>query len=177
MRKRLPPLLSAAALVVALLGATPLGEAARNVVPLALFAKNADKVDGINASRIARPGYLLPLGKDGRFPITVGAIGPAGEKGPPGPAGSPGLTGLQLISADTGADSSSPKAGQALCPVGKKAIAGGAELSSGAYGNPVALQDSRPLVDDTGWHATATEIDTYTPSWALRVWAVCATTA
>ncbi|MGH3051649.1 MAG: hypothetical protein ACRDM8_01655 [Gaiellaceae bacterium] len=46
MRDRLPVALSAAALAVALVGATPLGHAALTVVDL---ARNADKVDGKHA--------------------------------------------------------------------------------------------------------------------------------
>jgi hypothetical protein len=58
MRQRLPIVLSALALLVALLGATPLGEAAGNAVR---FAVNADKVDGIHASRTPKANRLLAL--------------------------------------------------------------------------------------------------------------------
>src|SRR5205085_4440034 len=123
--QRVSLVLSAVALVVALLGTTPLGHAARGILPIARYAKNSDKVDGINASRIPRPGYLVPLGVNGRFPQTVGAIGPPGPPGPAGPAGPAGATGAAgviggvLVSADTAADSSSPKSAQAKCPTGK----------------------------------------------------------
>jgi hypothetical protein len=169
--------LSAAALAVALLGATPLGEAARDILPIARYAKNSDKVDGINASRIPRPGYLVPLGANGRFPQAVGQVGPPGPpgpSGPTGPAGAPGPTGLVLISADTAADSSSPKSVEAPCPPGKKALGGGTELTVNAAGSPVAVQDSRPLTTGNGWHASAAETTTFEQPWALRVWAVCA---
>lgn len=96
----LPAAFVVAALVVAVLGATPLGEAAaKRVVRVALFAKNADKVDGIHASRSPRAGKLVPLGRDGRFPASVlpppppGPIGPVGAPGPPGRAGPPGDSG------------------------------------------------------------------------------------
>jgi hypothetical protein len=169
--------LSAAALAVALLGATPLGEAARDILPLARYAKNSDKVDGINASRIPRPGYLVPLGANGRFPQSVGQVGPPGPpgpSGPTGPAGAPGPTGLVLVSADTAADSSSPKSVDVPCPPGKKALGGGSELTANAAGSPVAVQDSRPLTTGNGWHASAAETATFGQAWALRVWAVCA---
>ena len=99
MKNRLPLILSATALVVALLGATPLGEAARNAVPLALFAQNAAKVNSIKASRKPRPGQLLPLGANGKFPDSVvpeGPRGPQGERGPQGPAG-PATTNLFAV--------------------------------------------------------------------------------
>jgi len=66
------------------LGSTSLGGAALNaIVPFAKqagFAKNAGAVNGIKASKLPRPGSLVPLGKDGKFPQSVG------QAGPPGPA-------------------------------------------------------------------------------------------
>jgi len=88
MGNRLSLALSAAALLVALLGATPLGEAARNAVPA--FARNADKVDGIHASRKPKAGYLLALGKSKKFPKSVVPAGPAGPQGPKGGQGRKG---------------------------------------------------------------------------------------
>jgi hypothetical protein len=57
--------------VVALLGATPLGNAAVGVVKRALFANNAGAVNGIKASATPTAGKLLPLGSDARFPTSV----------------------------------------------------------------------------------------------------------
>src|SRR5215210_5429050 len=111
MRRRLPIVLSAAALVVAVLGATPYAEA--HGVLHALFAHNAGKVDGFHASKTPRAGKLLPLGKNGKFPNSVvparatgpqgpvgtdgadGAPGPEGPEGPQGPAGADGADGAQ----------------------------------------------------------------------------------
>ena len=73
MKQRLPLVLSATALLVALLGFTPLGEAARNAVP---FALNSGAVNGIKASRFAKPGYLVALNRHGKFPASVGQVGP-----------------------------------------------------------------------------------------------------
>jgi len=97
MKQRLPLTLSAIALVVALFGATPLGRAARDltgVVPpfakKAGYATNAGAVNGIRASRTAKAGYLVPLGADGKFPVSVGQAGPAGPAGPAGAQGPAG---------------------------------------------------------------------------------------
>src|SRR6478672_11599174 len=91
-RRRLPLVLSAAALVVAVLGATPNGFAAfKGVAKVALFAKNAAKVGGITASKKPKAGKLLPLGKNGKFPASVV---PAGQRGPVGPIGSQGPQGF-----------------------------------------------------------------------------------
>lgn len=87
------------------------------------------------------------------------------------------MTGLQLVSADTAVDSSSPKAVQVPCPSGKKVLGGGVELTDNAVGSPVAVQDSRPLTTQPGWYASAGETSAFASSWALRVWAVCATVA
>lgn len=95
MGQKLPVVLSAAALAVAVLGSTPLSTAAGGAVRKALFARNADKVDGIHASRAPRAGRLLPLGKNGRFPISVLPRGLAGQTGPPGPRGPVGPAGAK----------------------------------------------------------------------------------
>jgi hypothetical protein len=101
-RQRLPVVLSAAALVIAVLGGTPLGHAARQgVARVALYAKNAGKVGGIAASKKPKPGKLVPLGKNGKFPASVlpggvrGPAGPEGARGPAGPAGPQGAAGAR----------------------------------------------------------------------------------
>jgi hypothetical protein len=102
-KNRLPLILSATALVVALFGATPLGEAARDAVPFALFARNAAKVSGIKASRKPKPNQLLALGANGKFPDTVvpqGPRGPQGEQGPQGPPGPPTTNLFAVINPD-----------------------------------------------------------------------------
>ena len=90
MRNRLTLMLSAVALFIAIVG-TPASSALR-VIPNALFARNAGAVNGIKASRVARPGQLVPLNARGHFPSSVLAIakGPPGQQGPAGPAGPPG---------------------------------------------------------------------------------------
>ena len=84
----IPVALSIAALIVAVFGSTPFGEAAaKRVVKRALYALNADKVDGIDASRTPRAGKLLALDGSGRFPASVVAGGATGPQGPVGPEG------------------------------------------------------------------------------------------
>jgi hypothetical protein len=105
MRRHLPVVLALAAVVVGVLGWTPLGEAAGGAVRVALFARNSDKVDGIGASRKPRANQLLPLGRNGKFPLKVipagtqvtlqGPPGPRGDRGPQGPAGATGPAGAR----------------------------------------------------------------------------------
>lgn len=75
-----------------------------------ITTKNADKVDGLHASRTPKPGTLLALNKLGKFPAAVlpasvrgpqgepgatGAAGPQGAQGPIGPSGPQGPQGLK----------------------------------------------------------------------------------
>ena len=99
-RQKIPTALSGAALLIAVFGSTPIGEAATRV----LFAKNADKVDGIHASRIGTPGKLLALNKYGKFPASVVPPGATGPQGPAGPAGPQGLPGAQGEQGEAGTD-------------------------------------------------------------------------
>jgi hypothetical protein len=93
MNRKLPIVLSAAALVVAVLGSTPLGHAAGGIVQTALFAKNAGKVNGIKASRTPKAGQLVALGANAKLPRSVFPAGIAGASGPQGPAGPKGPQG------------------------------------------------------------------------------------
>jgi Collagen triple helix repeat (20 copies) len=99
--KRLPLVLSLVALVVAIMGLTSHGQAASDALRL-----NADRVDGLHASKTPKSGQLFPLGSNKKFPASVlsvakgakGASGPQGEPGPQGvqgPAGPAGTTGPQ----------------------------------------------------------------------------------
>jgi hypothetical protein len=63
--------LSAAALVVAVLGQTSIGHAAVGAVRVALFSQNSARVNNIQASRKPMPGRLLALDARGRFPSSV----------------------------------------------------------------------------------------------------------
>ena len=69
MRGKLAVALSATALVVALLGTS--GPAIAHGVQHALFVHNADKVDGIHASRTPAQGKLLALNTSKKFPESV----------------------------------------------------------------------------------------------------------
>lgn len=85
MRQRLPIALSSAALAVALLGATSLGEAARNGAASGYSkAKQAAGLDSAKSS--ARRGPRGPRGRRG----PRGIRGPRGFQGPPGDTGEKG---------------------------------------------------------------------------------------
>ncbi|HXZ58090.1 MAG TPA: collagen-like protein [Gaiellaceae bacterium] len=163
--------LSAAALLIAVLGVTPLGGAAiQKITRVALFAKNAGKVGNIAASKKPKAGKLFPLGKGGKFPKSVlpnggagppGAEGPQGPAGPAGPQGAPGprgYTGLRGSTGPAGVQGPTGPQGQVGAPGGfgllnlgrstlvRKTLAVGGDYASavsGADGLPlVALDDS-----------------------------------
>lgn len=97
MRSRLPLFIASLALIVALIG-TPLVQAGASAVRRALFASDSGAVNGIKASKTPKPGRLLALNRDGKFPASVvpaGARGAKGETGAGGPQGPAGATGAQ----------------------------------------------------------------------------------
>lgn len=100
MKQRLSVILSATALVVAVLGSTPLGEAAgrlvRKVPPFAHRADYATLAGTANNAKALgghKPSAFALLGADGKLPAALGAAGPAGPKGDAGPAGPKGPKG------------------------------------------------------------------------------------
>lgn len=109
MRQRIPIVLSATALLVALLGATPFGEAASNAVR-ATFAANAGKLRGFAPSKRAKKNTVVVRGANGKIdraslPLTRGPrglAGPAGATGPAGPVGPTGAAGAQGAKGDKG---------------------------------------------------------------------------
>ncbi len=164
--RRLPAVLSAAALLVAVLSATPYGGAAVNgVAKIALFAKNAGKVGGIAASKKPTAGKLLALGKNGRFPASVmpgglqGPAGPEGSRGPAGPAGPQGAQGPQGIKGDLGPRGATgpagsvgpqgppgPPGGFGLLNLGRGTVARTTLSANAAFSSAVSGADGLPLV-------------------------------
>jgi len=127
-------IVASTALVVAIFGSAPLGQAAanlvlpRNSVGVTQLKNNAVtglKVkDGTLRASDFQPGQL-PVGAPGPKGATgpVGPAGPKGDKGDPGPAS---IGGYELVAGNT--VTISP--GQidhsiAACPAGKKALSGG----------------------------------------------------
>ena len=101
MKQRLPIVLSVTALVVALLGTTPVGQASSNLIqkipPFAKqagFAKLAGTAD--NAKKLGghRPSEYARLDANGKLSASIGAVGPKGDPGPKGATGPKGDRGL-----------------------------------------------------------------------------------
>jgi hypothetical protein len=107
-RDRLPLALALSAIVLAVLGLTPVGQAASDAIDRVLYARDASSVAGLRVSRTPRPNRLLPLRNDARFPESVvprlpgmrGPQGTTGEVGATGPAGTDGGRAIVVLRDD-----------------------------------------------------------------------------
>ena len=178
-RRRPSPafIIASAALILALTGSAVAAVALpRNSVGTAQLKPNSVVSSKVRNYTLVRADFKpgqLPRGTRGPAG-PAGSPGPAGAAGPAGPPGPPGVSGAQLVSQTSATDSSTPKNVTATCPAGKRGISGGAGIFN-ASGGPLALRVSTPTANVDGWTATAAEIGSYAGSWALRVYAVCAT--
>jgi len=193
MRKRLPLILSACALVVALLGTTPLGHAAgraiHSVPPFAKtasyakFAGNASKLNGRKSTLSGAPGTIPVVGANGKLSASLGAVGPKGDPGPKGnqgaagpagPAGPAGISGIQTLYAESASNSTDFKIFGLACPVGKILLGGGARVGPSPAG--LALNGSYPTGNPAanGWYVTASEITPTTSDWYIDIGIICA---
>ena len=123
-----------AGVVAALVAGAP--AVAASVVDFARTSGNAQRVDGLNASRTPRAGQLLALNGAKKFPASVlpaGITGPAGSVGATGPAGPAGPAGGPGAKGDKG-DSGAPGAAGPAGPQGA-AGADGAQGPQGAKGD------------------------------------------
>jgi hypothetical protein len=112
-----------------------------------------------------------------RIDLKAGALlpgprGPLGPQGPPGEKGAPGTSARQVVTAETALTSGSPKGVTVLCPPGKKALGGGADVT-GAGRDRTGITESTPSAD-AGWQARAVELTATSADWQLHVYAVCA---
>jgi hypothetical protein len=146
MKNRLPLIISAVALLVSLLGATPLGQAARStvakVVPRAKtadFAKNAGKLNGHASSTNPSAGQIPVVGADGKLPPSIGAAGPPGA---------PGVSGYQQIEKQITIPGNEFRADNVDCPAGKVALGAGHYFKQGDA-DELSLVESRPISNST----------------------------
>lgn len=201
MSNRSATALSTVALVLAILGWTPIGEAARdavfpsNSVGTAQLRANAvtsakirnGEIQGIDIRKgtitgaHVRPGSLtaasfradeLPAGAKG----DKGDKGEKGAKGEPGLPGAPGLSGYQVVQATSGPLSTSVYTSvTATCPGGKRVLGGGAFVNGRYPNGPTpALITSRP-VNNVSWSAEMS--NNAGSSSNLVAYAICATVA
>lgn len=155
MKQRLPLLLSATALLVALLGATPLGHAAESameqVVPRAKkadFAANAGKLNGHKSSINPKRGQIPVVGANGKLAASIGAVGP---QGPAGPQGGPGTSGyLRVTENITVPDGTASPTFGVSCPGGRSVLGGGYSFTR-EHAAQLAVFESLPAANGSGW--------------------------
>jgi hypothetical protein len=182
MRERLPVVVSVTALVVAVLGATPVGEAAkslvvpRNSVGTLQLKNNAVtspklRAGAVTSAKVAN--FSLRVVDFGPGQLPRGAQGPPGPAGPAGPQGAPGVSGLQAVYATGAVNSTATRTLTAACPTGKQALGGGATIAPA--GTPEVAIVTSYLANSTTWTATAQELDATPASWSLNTVVICAT--
>jgi hypothetical protein len=182
MRERLSIVLSTTALAVAVLGATPIGEAALNqVVPRnsvgALQLKTGAVTNrklaagAVTGAKVRNRSLLAVDFRAGQLPA-----GPPGPAGPAGPAGPPGTSGLQPVFVTGARNSTSYKTLNAVCPTGKVAIGGGVAIVPASAATAVAVTTNY-LNGTTTWATAARETTAFAGTWALNSVVICATVA
>ena len=167
MRNRWPVVFSITALVVAVLGATPVGEAALNALPRASVGPLQLKANAVTSVKV-KNGSLL------RADFRAGQI-PAGPAGPAGAQGAPGTSGLQTVFTTSPINSTATRTLTATCPSGKTALGGGVAVTP-TTASEVAITASY-LANSTTWTASAQEVNAQIANWGLNVVVICALVA
>jgi hypothetical protein len=201
-KNRLPVVLSATALVVAVLGVTPVGHATSDALQTH-FARNANFLRGKAPSIKAGKNKIPAANKAGKLDASWGAVGARGAQGPPGangapgsqgpagPAGAkgdkgdkgdtgatggPGISGLVRISVESAFNTVSAKSVTANCPAGKKVVGTGSEIAGGL--GSVVIDDLTPLSNGTSVLASGYLVPGQaTTTWSITAYALCATVA
>jgi hypothetical protein len=149
MGNRLPLTLSIAALLVAVLGITPLGQAAydavvpRNSVGTAQLKRNAvtsSKLapNTVRTGQVVDGSLLTQDFKPGQIPQ-----GPKGDKGDKGDRGPAGISGYEIVRSDANVPAGTTLiSAQAKCPAGKRVLGGtqtiqGADVNGIFYGTVI----------------------------------------
>lgn len=105
-----------------------------------------------------------------------GKEGPEGKQGEPGPQGKigpAGISSLRLVRNTTNGTASDQVVTSASCGSKEIVVSGGAEIT-GAEG-AVAITESSPLSEFSGWGASAVQSKKTASRWSLTVFAICAT--
>jgi len=199
MLARLQRAVAPAALVVAVLGWTPLGEAAREAV----FPPNSVGTDQLKTNAVTSPkirngsvqaidiqkgtitnvhikpaSLLASSFKPGQLP--TGPKGDKGDRGDKGAKGDPGIVKAHEVFRLGTLDSTATKVVTVMCPAGEIALGGGFNIGRVEAQPPVTVLTSIPITDATdttktvGWRVEAAEIGAYANDWRPVAVAVCA---
>ncbi len=159
-RSKFNSIVAVTALVVAVLGATPLGHAAgRVLLPSNSVGASQLRKSAVTSLKVKDGSLLAADFKSGQLPAgapgatgEAGPVGPKGEPGPQGPAGVPGAPGPKGDTGDTGATGATGVAGTAGA-TGPKGDKGDPGPSAGAT---AVIRRSNHVVAagaDGWWHA------------------------
>ena len=183
MRNRLPMICSITALLVAVLGITPLGEAAYDaVVPRGSVGTAQLKRNAVTSSKLApntvRTGQVVDNSlltsdfKPGQIPQ-----GPKGDKGDKGDRGPVGISGYEVVVLTGTVAGNSSTTLQPRCPVGKKLLGGAATVQgsgfSGVFFNAAVTSSGQGTLDTY----TVLAANTNATSRNLTTRAICAKVA
>jgi hypothetical protein len=141
---RLAIVVSMLAVALPLIG-SPVGDAvgAKQAKRTANYARNAGAVNGIQASRKPRPGALVPLGADGKFPQSV--------------AGPRGMSGYEYQTAGHSIDPEDDETWSVSCTGGRRALGGAVSVSGpyqGSYRHGSVVQSAPAGSEPNGWVVT-----------------------
>jgi len=168
--RKLPIILSSTALVIAVFGSTPVGEAALNALPRNSVGPLQLKANAVTSTKVKNGSLLRADFRAGQIPA-----GPAGPTGPAGAQGAPGTSGLQTVFTTSAINSTTTRTLTATCPSGKTALGGGVAVTP-TTATEVAITASY-LANSTTWTASAQEVNAQAVNWGLNVVVICALVA
>ncbi len=181
-----PTIIAITALAVAVLAATPIGQAAGNFV----LSKNSVgtaqiKKNAVNSLKVKNGALMAADFKTGQLP--AGPQGPKGDKGDPGARGAqgvpgaqgipgdPGLAGLESVEVQSASNSVSPKYLYPTCPAGKQAISVSPWIGTTAGATGLVTLNEAYLIGASAAAVGADEIGAGTASvWSLQATLLCA---
>jgi len=181
MRDRLPMIFSITALLVAVLGVTPLGEAAwnqvlpRNSVGTLQLKRNAvtsSKLapDTVRTKQIVNSSLLAEDFKPGQLP--AGPKGDKGDKGNKGDRGPVGISGREIVRKSVLIPPNTSSRAQAACPSGKKVLGGAASVQ----GVPTGVSIHTQVTEGGSFSSYDADFtNTSATSRQLNATAICAT--
>jgi len=143
MKHRLPLVLSIAAVAIAVLGTTPVGNAAHGFLfPAHSVGTRELKDDAVVGAKVKDASLLAKDFKPGQLPAgKQGPQGPQGAQGPPGPVDTSKLLGRTLVvTGSRSIASGTRRTDFVVCPSGYEAVGGG------AWGGPYDNSDGSVVV-------------------------------
>jgi hypothetical protein len=173
-RRRLPSPATVIASIALLVSLTGTSIAAVSALPRASVGTPQLKDNAVTSRKVKNFSLARSDFKTGQLPR--GPVGARGPQGPAGPAGAAGIAALERKDVVTPTNSANVKSLSAVCPTGKRVIAGGARvLGTGAP--RVSINEAYPDSDTTKFNAVAREVVATALMWSLQVYAMCGTVA